>query len=364
MPESIGIVSMSRYGQSPRIPSRIDHSEVISMTIKDLAAKTGYAVGTVSRALNDHPNVSEKARAAILQAAEESGFQLNVNAKQLKQQHSNMILVIVKGIQNELFGKMVETIQRSVAATRYQLVVDYMDEDLNEVRRAIQLCLEKKPLGILFLGGNNQNFLQDFHRIDVPCVLVTGDASDLHFDNLSSVSTDDRAAARCAVERLITLGHSRIAVIGGNRETSDPSRLRFAGCMEAMEAHGLDFDPERDYQSVRFSCQDGYNATKTLLEKGCKFTALFAVADVMAIGAIRALWEAGLRVPEDVSVIGVDGLPMGEYLVPQLSTVRQSAERIASCSVELLLSVIEEGAGPVHEKIPFTLQQRESVRRV
>lgn len=334
------------------------------MTIKDLAAKTGYAVGTVSRALNDHPNVSEKARAAILQAAAESGFQLNVNAKQLKQQHSTTILVIVKGIQNELFGKMVETIQACIAATRYQLVVDYMDEDLNEVHRAVRLCQEKKPLGILFLGGNNQNFLQDFHRIDIPCVLVTGDASVLHFDNLSSVSTDDRAAARCAVDRLIALGHSRIAIIGGNRTVSDTSRLRFEGCMEAFREHHLDFDPERDYQGVRFSYQDGYRATKTLLEKGCNFTALFAVADVMAIGAIRALRDAGLRVPEDVSVMGIDGLPLGAFLVPQLSTVEQSAERMASCSVEILLSGIEEGAKSTHEKIPFTLQQRESIRKV
>lgn len=332
------------------------------MTIKDLAAKTGYAVGTVSRALNDHPNVSDKARAAILQAAAESGFQLNVNAKQLKQQHSTTILVIVKGIRNELFGKIVETIQTRIAATRYQLVVDYMDEDGNEVTRGVQLCLEKKPLGILFLGGNNRNFLQDFHRIDIPCVLVTGDGSQLCFDNLSSVSTDDREAARQALDRLIALGHRHIAIIGGNRSISDTSRQRFEGCMEAFQAHGLAFDPERDYQGVRYSYQDGYQATKTLLEKGCQFTALFAVADVMAIGAIRALWDAGLRVPEDVSVMGVDGLPLGEYLVPQLSTVEQSAERLAGRSVDLLLSGIEDGAKAVHEKIPFTVLQRESVR--
>ncbi|MGN0977079.1 MAG: LacI family DNA-binding transcriptional regulator, partial [Faecousia sp.] len=113
------------------------------MTIKDLSAKTGYAVGTVSRALNGHPNVSDKARRIILKAAEDSGFELNVNAKQLKQLHSTTILVIVKGIGNELFGEMVETIQNLIAHTRYQLVVDYMDEDLNEVHRALQLCKEK-----------------------------------------------------------------------------------------------------------------------------------------------------------------------------------------------------------------------------
>ena len=101
------------------------------MTIKDLAAKTGYAVGTVSRALNGHPHVSEKARQTILEAAQECGFQLNTNAKHLKQHHSNSILVIVKGIGNELFGEMVESIQHLVAQTPYQLAVDYLDEDLN-----------------------------------------------------------------------------------------------------------------------------------------------------------------------------------------------------------------------------------------
>ena len=149
------------------------------MTIKDLAAKTGYAVGTVSRALNDHPNVSEKARKIILKAAKDSGFQLNTNAKQLKQQYSNTILVVVKGIGNEMFSEMVETIQNLVSHTRYQLVVDFMDEDMNEVIRGVQLCREKKPLGILFLGGNSQSFARDFDKIDVPCVLVTNDASQL-----------------------------------------------------------------------------------------------------------------------------------------------------------------------------------------
>lgn len=334
------------------------------MTIKDLAAKTGYAVGTVSRALNNHPNVSEKARAVILQAAEECGFQLNINAKQLKQQHSTTILVIVKGTCNEFFGDMVETIQNRVAQTRYQLVVDYMDEDQNEVIRAVTLCREKKPLGILFLGGNNQNFVQDFHRIDIPCVLVTGDASVLDFANLSSVSTDDREAARQAVDLLIRLGHSRIAIVGGNRAISDTSRLRYEGCLEAFREHGIAFDIERDYQGVRFSYEDGYRATKSLLSKGCKFSAIFAVADVMAIGAIRALRESGLRVPEDVSVIGVDGLPLGSYLVPQLSTVRQSVRLMGERSVDILLGGIEEEAEACHERVPFEIQRRESVRDI
>ena len=334
------------------------------MTIKDLAAKTGYAVGTVSRALNNHPNVSEKARAAILQAAEEVGFEINVNAKQLKQTHSNTVLVVVKGIGNELFGEMVEAIQHRIAETNYQLVVDYMDEDANEVTRALKLCREKKPLGILFLGGVNEHFRRDFAAIDIPCVVVTNNASDLPFENLSSVSTDDREAGRCAIETLIALGHRKIAVIGGDRQVSDTSRLRFEGCIRAFSDHQIPFDPDRDYQGVRYSYQDGYRATKALLASGREFTALFASADVMAIGAIRALRESGRQVPEDVSVLGVDGLPIGDYLVPRLASVCQSVTTMAQRSVEILLGAVEDGERARHETVPFRIDRRESVREL
>ena len=333
------------------------------MTIKDLAAITGYAVGTVSRALNDHPNVSPKARKAILQAAKEYGFQLNVNAKQLKQSSSNNILVVVKGTGNEFFAEMLEYIQTLIARTRYQLVVDYLDEDSNEVIRAVQLCREKKPLGILFLGGNTRNFVNDFDKIDIPCVEVTNDASTLNFHNLSSVTTDDREAARCAIDTLVESGHRKIAVIGGDRKVSDISRLRYEGCQLSFREHGIEFDPQRDYQGVRFSCEDGYNATKSLLSGG-DYTAIFAFSDVMAIGAVRALWEAGKRVPEDVSVIGLDGLILGKYLVPQLSTISQDFRTIALRSVEILLDAIEGSTSARHETVPFQVQLRESVRAV
>ena len=334
------------------------------MTIKDLATKTGYSVGTVSRVLNNHPHASEKARKVILKAVEESGFQLNENARQLKQQHSTSVLVVVKGTGNELFAELLQAIQHQMAQTSYPLIVDYMDEDGNEVLRAVQLCREKKPLGILFLGGNSRNFQSDFDKIDIPCVLVTNDAGGQGFPNLSSVSTDDRAAAMCAADALIALGHRRFAVVGGDRKRSDTSRLRYEGCLESFQSHGIDFDPELDYQGVRYSYEGGYQATKKLLDAGRKFTALFAAADVMAIGAIRALRDSGLRVPEDVSVMGFDGLPLGSYLVPQLSTVRQSADALARRSVEILRDCIENAAAPKHETVPFALLQRESTRPI
>ena len=334
------------------------------MTIKDIAAKTGYAVGTVSRALNDHPNVSSKARAAILQAAEECGFELNVNAKQLKQSRSNSILVIVKGTNNELFSELLESIQALIADTRHDLVIDYIDEDLNEVQRAIQLCREKKPLGLLFLGGNSRNFAADFDKIDIPGVAITTDVSMLSFRNLSSVSADDFEIGRSAIHTLADFGHRKIAVIGGDRATSEPSRLRFEGCKMAFAERGIVFDDARDYRCGRYSAPEGYRAARSLLESGRDFTAIFAIADVMAIGAIRALWESGKRVPEDVSVMGVDGLSLGEFLVPQLATIRQNVREMASQGVRLLLDAIEEGKTASHETIPFEVLKRESIRRL
>ena len=331
-------------------------------TIKDLAARTGYAVGTVSRVLNNHPNVSEKARSAILKAVEETGFQLNVNAKQLKQSHATSILVVVKGTSNELFAQMVETIQHTVSQTKYPLYVDYMDEEQNEVLRAVQLCREKKPLGILFLGGNRQNFQADFAQIDIPCVLVTGDASPLEYPNLSSVSTDDALAARRAVQALAELGHRRFVLVGGNRVHSDTSRLRYEGCAAAFADHGIEFDPELDYQDARFSWEGGYQAAAKLLDSGRTFTALFAQSDVMAVGAIRALTDRGLRVPEDVSVMGYDGLALGAYLTPRLSTVEQSTVAMARRAVEILLHCVEEKGCAVHQRVEFTILLRESTR--
>lgn len=330
------------------------------MTIKDLAAKTGYAVGTVSRVLNNHPNVSEKARTAILAAVEESGFQLNVNAKQLKQSHGNSILVILKGSGNILFAQMLEVIQTALHGTRYPLHVEYIHGADNEVRRAKVLINEKKALGVMFLGGNLENFRAEFEDLGVPGVVITNSAEELHFPKLSSVNIDDRRAAAQAVESLISMGHKKIAVIGGHRIYSDVCRLRWAGVLDALNAHGLSIDPEQDYATVYFSPEGGYLGTTGLLQRGREFTAIFTMSDLMAIGAFRALKDRGLDVPRDVSVIGFDGLPVGDYLVPRLSTVDQPTEELARQGLQLLLDAIENGSDAKHETVPFSILYRES----
>ena len=327
------------------------------MTIKDLARESGYSLGTVSRVLNGHPNVSEKARKAVMEA---QGFELNTNAKNLKQSQGNTILVVVKGRGNELFSDMVEQYQAVFAQTPYPLYIDYVDELDHEVRRAAALCREKKPLGMLFLGGSHRNFRQEFSRIQVPSVLVTGSARELGFENLSSVTADDCKGAAAAVDHLLQAGHRDLLVLGGDRTLSDTSRDRYNGCREAYDNRGLAFD-EACYHTCRFSFQSGYETMKKALASGAACTAVFAMADVIAIGAIRAIREHGLRVPEDVSVMGYDGLLVGDFLQPRLSTVAQPTEAMARRSAEMLLEQITQGGKACHETVPFTLECRESV---
>lgn len=332
------------------------------MTIKDLARLSGYSLGTVSRVLNHQPNVSEKARNTIMAIVDEAGFELNSNAKNLKQQRSSSIVVVVKGRANELFSQLVEQIQTQTAELDFPLLLHYIDEDDNEVRSALRLCREKKPVGILFLGGTSENFLSDFEEVSVPSVLVTNMAGHLPFPNLSSVSTDDTAAARCAVSYLIEQGHRDIAIIGGDVEKSEISSLRYRGCIEALAAGQQEI--RCLYETTRFSYYGGYESMSRALDaSGGTITAVFAMADVMAVGAMRCIYDRGLQIPEDISVVGFDGLALGRFYCPKLTTIRQQTEEMAELCVKILLDSIE-GAPARHVVVPFELERYESVRNL
>ena len=333
------------------------------MTIKDLAKETGYSLGTVSRVLNNHPNVSEKARVTIMEAVERHGFMLNTSAKNLKQQQSETICCIVKGSSNELFANLLEYMQALFSNTRYTLITDFIDEDDNEVLHARQVCLDMKPQGLLFLGGNQKNFEEGFDKIKLPSVLVTSGAEELFFENLSSVTTDDCGGACCAVDYLLTCGHKNIAVIGGY-VASDTSCLRLKGYELAHERRGIEKKDRGPHVGGRYSYESGYNAMWKLLQEEVKPTAVFAMADVMAIGAIRAINDYGLKVPEDISVVGFDGIQIGEYYCPKLTTIVQNVEVIATRSFERIVACIEEGACAGHDKIAFKLEKKESVKAI
>lgn len=334
------------------------------MTIKDIARLSGYAVGTVSRALNGSPNVSPEAREKIMAVVEEHHFRLNSNAKHLKQQAVSGIAVVVKGTQNMLFATLVERIQELTRAKGYACLIYYIDEDDDELGQAMQIIQDRKPLGILFLGSNQSYFRERFPLIGQPCVLVSNSAAALGFPNLSSVCTDDAAAAAMAVEALLGLGHTRIAILGGRMGSSDAASARYQGCVHAFESHGLPFDEVRQHEMARFTMEGGYAAMDRLLDKMSGLTAVFCMSDVQAVGAIRALHDRGLRVPEDISVVGFDGIELGNYLTPKLTTVEQDTLRMADRATEILFERIAGDAPAIHEHTPFSLRPGESVRRL
>lgn len=334
------------------------------LTIKDIAKESGYSVSTVSRVLNNRRDVSPEAKKKIEEIVAEHHFVPNNNAKHLKQNSSKTIAVLVKGTSNMLFASIVEEIQKKIEKTRYTASIAYIDEEENEVEQAVIICRECKPLGMIFLGGNPKSFEKSFHKVNVPCVLVTNQGNTLSFDNLSSVATDNQAAAECAIDYLIEQGHCKIGILGGDMELSYTSKQRYAGCLKSFHKHKISFDEKVYYEKTRFSYESAYCAMQNLYKRADDITAVFAMSDVTAIGAIRALIDLGGKVPEDVSVMGFDGIALAKYYNPKLTTIQQQYSILASRSVEILLNYMERNTSPVHEIVPFTLIMGESVKKM
>ena len=341
------------------------------MTIKDISRESGYGVGTVSRVLNGHADVSDTARAAIMAVVEKYNFRPNSNAKQLKQHNSNSVAILVKGVGNLLFVGMLERLQQSFQQANRAVAVYYMDESDDELAHAIQICREFKPTGILFLGGSLERFIPRFQEINLPSILVSTPGSILEYPNLSSISTDDTAGTRCSMGYLLDVGHRKVGVIAGFAYSQthtdgikNMSQLRLDGCIQACDERNVPFDPVTQTEKARYSIAGGYEAATKLLDRIPGLTALLAMSDVMAIGAMRAIRDRNLRVPEDVSVIGFDGITLSQYLTPRLTTIWQDTDRMAQRAVEILLSQMDGGKPPVHEIVPYRLIEGESVRNI
>lgn len=332
------------------------------MTIKDIARLSGCGVATVSRVINDYPDVSPETRKRVLEVLEKYHFQPNSNARHLKQQSGRHVAIIVKGTQNMLFAGMVEQIQQCLRKSSVDAAVYYLDEKADEVKFAQQICREFKPPAILFLGGDLDCFKKGFAAVTVPCVLLTNGAAELGYENLSSLTTDDSAAAEQAVDHLVAKGHHRIGIVGGNwASNAQIINRRVEGCRRSFEKHGLTFDIARIGESCRFSMEDACAAAGRLIDRCPELTAIFALSDVMAIGVIRALRDRGLRVPEDVSVMGYDGVPIGRYMVPRLTTIQQDTGRMAELGAEILVAQLNQPRPSSHRCVPFILVEGESV---
>ena len=324
---------------------------------------SGYSLGTVSRVLNNHPDVSDKARERVMTVVRKENFQSNTNARFLKMQAKSSIAIFVKGTQNVLFADILERIQALLRGSGEEEFVCYLDEDADEVSYALQVCRERQPEGLLFLGGNLEYFRENFSQISLPSVLLTNTARELSFPNLSSFTTDDEAAAGQVIDYLVSMGHRRIGVLGGNLSDSQISCRRIRSCQKRLEQYGLPFDIKKQFEPCRFSMQAGYDAAAQLLRHNPELTAVFALSDVIAFGTMRAARDLGLHVPEDISLIGYDGISISRFSIPRLATIRQDTEQLARQGVDALLQRIHYEHVPVHEVIPFQLIPGESVRR-
>ncbi len=331
------------------------------MDIRDIAAKSGYGVGTVSRVINDQPNVSDRARERILAVMAELGYEPNSNARYLKMRSQTPVAVFVMGVGNRMFDDILGPLQAALAREDEQIVVTYLNGDVDEVRAAIDYQQARHPKGMVFLGGELESFRASFHEIETPSVLVTADASQLGFANLSSVTIDNVAAARSAVGHLLERGHRRIGIVGGNRASGQIGELRLRGAEQALREHGIELDYERDFEPCDFIEVGGYEATTCLLERTGDLTAVFALGDVVAFGALRAIVDRGLSVPGDISLIGFDDTAFSQYAVPRITTIRQDAARLAERAAKLLLSALRDGSPATHELVDFELVERESV---
>jgi len=330
-------------------------------TIKDIARLSGYSIGTVSRVMNNHPDVSARTREKILRIIKEQNFQPNSNAKHLKQQSSTSVAIFIKGYGNMLFADLLEQVQAILRDSGEDASVIYLDEDTNEVSAALRVEEERRPKGMIFLGGDLRHFREGFSGISTPAVLLTNTAAELGFDRLSSFTTDDSEGAAAAVRALIRAGHRRIGILGGDPPNSQISLKRVEGSVRELARSGISFDRERQFEGCRFSMEDGYAGAVRLLKRCPDLTAVFAIGDTIALGAMRAARDLGRRVPEEISFAGFDGIESVKYSIPRLATVHQDTAELARRGVEDLLLRISYAHPPVHAVIPFQLIQGESI---
>lgn len=333
------------------------------MTIKDIAKASGYGIGTVSRVINNHPDVSEKARNRILEVIQELGFEPNENAKMLKQRSGNAIGVIVKGNRNLLFADLLEVLQENLKNVGENIELAYIDEDGDEVEYAIKMCKNSSPKGIFFLGANLLYFDKRFSQIKIPCVILATDGSSIKYNNLSSVSVDDAEATYELACHIVDNGHRNIGILGGSLNNDKQiSYLRYTGCLKCFQERDILFDKKKNYGTCRFSMQDGYDATKKLLKTNSNITAIIALSDTLALGAIRAINDMNMSVPEDISVVGFDGIILAQYSVPRIATIRQDTKMMADKGTEILLRKIHYPGEAEHVSIPHEFEEGESVR--
>jgi DNA-binding LacI/PurR family transcriptional regulator len=306
----------------------------MAVSIKDIAKEANVAPSTVSRALNNHPRISDKTKKQIRTLATEMEYVPSTIARDLVGQHSATIGVAISDFLNAFYSDIVASIEDVAVANNYQVFVSSFYRDKQRELELFNIFYERRFAGIIVSGSLVDNeYLSLPHSDSMPVVLIN--CPNYPF----SVSTDKVLGARLAVEYLVELGHHRIAFIRQGFD-SESGRLRLKSFRETLNKYGLTVD-ERYIIAGDEWFTGGVRAVAQLLALAEPPTAVFCFNDMTAIGVINALQQKGYKVPQDLSVIGFDDLDIAYFYRPSLTTVRQPIYEIGRSAAKMLYSLIQ-----------------------
>lgn len=331
------------------------------VTMSDVARLAGVSKMTVSNVVNNRPGVSDPVRRRVLDAVQQSGYRLNVNARTLKAGRTGVIGLAVPGVDQAYFGILGEHVIAAAAAKGFHVAIEQTgaaeEGETEAISQSHKLQFDGLILSAVVLDPREP---QQHTWGDFPIVLL----GERDFGRtIDHVGMDNEAGSRAATEHLIERGCTRIAhATGGTLEGVHVGSRRYRGYTDALEAAGMAVDPAL----VRLSGMgrdSGRQAVHDLHKAGVAFDGVVAITDSVAMGVIRGLADLGLRCPEDVRVIGFDDISVGEYLTPSLSSVAPGHRWMAEKAVELIAARLEDPTRPPEEHTaPYELKIRESTR--
>lgn len=305
--------------------------------MKDVARAANVSIQTVSAVVNDKPEITLETRERVLAAINQLGYRPYKVARSLRTRSTNTIAIILSDITNPFFSTVVSIAEDYAHSAGYSLILYNTHYDGERERYYCQAVLERWIDGLLFVSTlDHVNGLDMVQKAGVPVVALDRIPDDYIGP---SVTLDNVKAGRLAAEHLLELGHTRFAHISGPLDLR-LSRERQRGFQEAIGARGLDLGPCIPGDD-NWSGASGYRAMQSLLELAARPTAVFAANDRMAIGAMRAIAERGLRIPQDISVVGVDDIELAALHNPSLTTVAQSLTDVATQAVQILLEILK-----------------------
>ncbi|MBO8165183.1 MAG: catabolite control protein A [Brevibacillus sp.] len=330
------------------------------ITIYDVAREAGVSMATVSRVVNGNPNVKPTTRKKVLAAIERLGYRPNAVARGLASKRTTTVGVIIPDISSMFFAELARGIEDIATMYKYNIILCNSDQRLEKELQLINTLLEKQVDGLLFMGAEVKDaHLQVLSTAAVPVVLAaTRDVE----SSLPSVTIDHFQAAYDATRLLIRDGHRRIAMLTGPLNDPLGGLLRFEGFKQALADAGIQYHEEL-VASGNYQYDSGLKAMNNFLKLDQPPTAVFAASDEMAIGAIHAVQDAGLRVPEDVEVIGFDNVRLAEMVRPRLTSVVQPMYDIGAVAMRLLTKYMNNEHVDEHVVVlPHRIEHRESTR--